>query len=159
MPQLLEVIKDIFIEFKEVELPITATIALMKSCLYMKIVSFIAGDEPLKNFQACFEKAGIFELIVNLFAKETEKESPSKYLCTKMMQFVTFMIYDLPRLYFDNISGVRLETLIKFQSSNEARKRDADIVRAHTKLVNACCHCLFEWNRDGKADPKELRVV
>ena len=47
MPKLLEVIKGIFIEFKEVELPVTATIALMKSCLYLKIVSYVAGEECL----------------------------------------------------------------------------------------------------------------
>ena len=73
----------------------------------------------------------------------------SKLFATQILNFVTFMIYDLPRLYFDNISGLRLDPLINFQGSSEKRRGDADIVRAHTKLVNACCQCLFEWGREG----------
>lgn len=64
------------------------------------------------------------------------------------------MIYDLPRLYFDNISGVRLDPLINFQGSSEKRRADADIVRAHTRLVNACCQSLFEWGREGSFETK-----
>lgn len=160
MPLLLTTFKNMFIAFNE-DLPITSTIALMKSCLYMKIVASVSGEEYLKQFTEHFEKCGIFELVHNLFEAEMKKEAGSKLLCTKVLNFVTFMIYDLPRLYFDNISGLRLKSLIGYHGSTEDRKKDADIVRAHTKFVNACCQCLFEWGRPGAEAPpaKEEPVV
>ena len=121
MDKLLATFKHIFIEFKDCELPVTATIALMKSCLYMKIVASVSGEKHLQAFQKAFVDAGIFGFVVELFEAEVKKPDGSKLLLTKMLTFVTFMIYDLPRLYFDNISGVRLESLIKYQASTPER--------------------------------------
>ena len=146
MPTLLKAFRSIFIEFREVELPVTATIALLKSCLYMKIISKNAAPKFLKMFQENFHAAGIFPFIVDIFEKQHKE---SKLLSTKILNFVTFMIYDLGRLYFDNISGVRLDALIGYVNHSQSSKKDSDIVTCHSKLVNACCHCLFEWKRHG----------
>jgi hypothetical protein len=91
---------------------------------------------------------GILELVTNKFDKECLPEDGSKILAVKTINFVTFMIYDLPRLYFDNLSG-RRNHLLEYQTSSDERKADADIVRAHTRYINACCHCLFEFGRPG----------
>ena len=50
IPKLLMAFRSIFIEFKEVELPVSATVALMKCCTYIKIICKNAGEEHLKSF-------------------------------------------------------------------------------------------------------------
>jgi len=53
------------------------------------------------------------------------------------------MIYDLPELYFSSISGVRLTPLIEHVNNSEENRKDAELIALHSKLVNACCQCLF----------------
>lgn len=47
VPELLKTFRSMFIEFKEVKLPIMATVSLMKCCLYMKIICKGAGPKHL----------------------------------------------------------------------------------------------------------------
>ena len=105
-----------------------------------------AGKRYEELFRQSFqgEKVGtsILELVIEKFKKESMPDGSVKSIAVKTVNFITFMIYDLPRLYFDNIGG-RKNPLLEYQTSTEERKRDADIVRAHTRFINACCHCLF----------------
>jgi len=53
------------------------------------------------------------------------------------------MINDLPKLYFDNLSGVRMNTMLNYINTSEETKKDSEIVASHTKFVNSVCYCLF----------------
>ena len=67
-----------------------------------------------------FQKAGIFSEILEVF-QAFQKES--KFLSCKILTFVTYMIYDISQLYFDNLSGVRLEPLLEYVNhSSESRR-------------------------------------
>ena len=84
-------------------------------------------------------------------------------MATKILNFITFMLYDVSQLYFDFLSGVRLDLLIGYINHSEESAKDTEIVACHSKLVNACCHCLFEYKgteedttRIAKNDIKKL---
>jgi len=47
IPKLLMAFRSIFIEFKEVTLPVSALISLMNCCTYMKVICKNAGDGHL----------------------------------------------------------------------------------------------------------------
>lgn len=142
VPKLLMAFRSIFIEFREVQLPITSTIALLKCSLFMKIICKNTSPKYLNIFQTNFEKAGIFTLVIEVFE---EMHKQSKLVATKIMNFFTFMLYDVSKLYFDFLSGVRLDLMIGYVNHSEDSSKDTDIVTCHSKFVNACCHCLFEY--------------
>ena len=108
----------------------------------MKIISKNAGAEYIKKFQESFDKAGIFPLITDVF-EDMHKES--RLVSIKILSFVTFMINDLPRLFFDNLSGVRMNTMLNYINSSEGNRKDSEIVASHSKFVNSVCHCLFSF--------------
>lgn len=104
-----------------------------------------------------FHKAGIFSEILEVF-QAFQKES--KFLSCKILTFVTYMIYDISQLYFDNLSGVRLEPLLEYVNHSSESSKDSEIVACHGKFVNACCHCLFEYQPDPAApDEDKDRIV
>merc|ERR1719329_641683 len=117
----------------------------MKCCLYMKIICKSAGPKHLKVFVEHFQKTGIFAQTIEVF-QEFYKES--KFLSCKILTFITYMIYDISQLYFENLSGVRLEPLLEYVNHSPDSSKDSEIVACHSKFVNACCHCLFEYQPD-----------
>lgn len=60
MPSMLSCFRSIFIEFPKENLPVTATISLMRCCTYLKIICKAAGLEHLRAFTKHFTKAGLF---------------------------------------------------------------------------------------------------
>lgn len=128
---------------KKVEMPVVpSTVALMRCSLYIKIICKNAAPKYLKRFKGGFEKARLFPHIIEIFE---QKGKTSRQLATKTLQFVTYMIYDLPELYFSALSGVRLTPLIEHVNLSPENRADAELIAHHSKLMNACCHCLFQF--------------
>lgn len=69
------------------------------------------------------------------------------------MQFLATMLLDFPDVYFDMISGVRLEPLLKFM--NELNKNDFNIVHAYSKFLNAVAQCLFSFKPEIYEEEKD----
>lgn len=146
--------RSIFIEFANVELPTTATISLMKCCLYMKIISKNTSAKQLTVYTEALNKAGIFSFVFELFESFS---TTSRLLSLKILNFITFMISDIYSLYFENMSGVRLESLIGYVHNPKENIKDTEIVACHARLLNSCCHCLFECKiGDGEEDKARI---
>lgn len=62
----------------------------------------------------------------------------------KILGFITYIINDISLLYFDNLSGVRLEPLLEFVELSEANMADTEILLYHCQLVASVCYCLYE---------------
>ena len=120
----------------------------------MKIICKNTSDNQLKVFIGALNKAGIFTYIFELFENFCDK---SKMLSIKILTFITYMISDIFSLYFENLSGVRLDNLIGYVHKGDNIK-DTEIVAAHAKLINSCCHCLFECKID-KDDETKARIA
>jgi len=127
-PKFLSEFRSVFIEFKgEVRMPVTATIHLMRCCLYMKILCKELGPKHLASFVNHFNQAGIFPSVIEQFE---EYSSKSKLLSLKIMHFVTYMINDIHSLYFDNLSGVRMDAMLGYASLSEENQKDTEILLA-----------------------------
>jgi hypothetical protein len=61
---------------------VPSTIALMRCCLYIKIICKNADPRYLKRFQIGFEKARLFPHIIEIFEK---KGKTSRSLATKTL--------------------------------------------------------------------------
>ena len=59
----------------------------------------------------------------------------SKTLAIEFLNFLSSMILDFNDIYFDMISGVRLDPLLQFVG--ESNKSDFNIVQAFSKFINA----------------------
>lgn len=145
--------RSIFIEFTGAQLPTAGTISLMKCCLYMKIISKNTSTKQLEIFTEAFTKAGIFSFIFEMFE---EMSSKSRLLSLKILAFITFMISDIHSLYFEHMSGVRLDNLIGYVCKNKENMKDTEIVEYHCRLINSCCHCLFEYKIEGDEDSARI---
>jgi hypothetical protein len=69
------------------------------------------------------------------------------------------MIYDLPELYFSTLSGVRLTPLLEHVNNSAENRADAELIACHSKLVNACCHCLFQFQPAGEDIEHQMAIV
>lgn len=126
----------------------------MKCCLYMKIICKNTSAKQLEVFTLAFNKAGIFSFVFEMF---DEYSSKSRLLTLKILSFITFMISDIFSLYFEHMSGVRLDNLIGYVRKTEENMKDTEIVAYHSRLVNSCCHCLFEYKiEEGDEDRARL---
>lgn len=147
MAPLLMCFRSIFIEFKKADLPVSAMISLMRCCTYLKIIAKGAGNEHLLVFQKAFHKAGLFPFVLEHFE---EFKAKSRLLSLKVLSFVTYTINDMHSLYFQNLSGVRLEPLIGYATLNETNSADSEILQYHCQFVSAVCYCLFEHEPQGE---------
>jgi hypothetical protein len=141
IPRLLMQFRSIFIEFKEASLPISASVSLMKCCTYMKIICKNAGEAHLNSFKKHFAKAGIFTFVAEMFEDFKDR---SRLLSLKILSFLTFIINDIQDLYFEFLSGVRLDPFLEYATSSDENRADSEILRAHCQFVNSVCYCLFE---------------
>jgi len=127
----------------------------MKCCLYMKIISKNTSAKQLSVFTEALNKAGLFSYIFEMFESFSET---SRLLSLKILNFITFMISDIYSLYFENMSGVRLESLIGYVHKPKENMKDTEIVACHARLLNSCCHCLFEC-KIGDEDADKARIA
>ena len=120
----------------------------------MKIICKNTSAKQLEVFTLAFNKAGIFSFVFEMF---DEYSSKSRLLTLKILSFITFMISDIFSLYFEHMSGVRLDNLIGYVRKTEENMKDTEIVAYHSRLVNSCCHCLFEYKiEEGDEDRARL---
>ena len=128
-------------------MPITASINIMKCCLFLKILCKNANITYIRIFKEEFEKAEIFNNVVDLFEAF---HLSSRLLSIRILNFFAFMLFDFNGLYFQFLSGVRLDKLIGYINHSSDSKKDTEIVSCHSKFLNACLYCLYSNKCEGK---------
>ena len=128
IPKLLMAFRSVFIEFKQIEFPTQAIVSLMRCCIFMKVICKNTGKTHLSDFTKAFTMAGIFIYICELFE---DYKHTSKLISLKILSFITFIINDIQDLYFQNLSGVRLDPLLEYASLTDDNKADTEILLAH----------------------------
>ena len=78
-------------------MPITASINIMKCCLFLKILCKNANITYIRIFKEEFEKAEIFNNVVDLFEAF---HLSSRLLSIRILNFFAFMLFDFNGLYF-----------------------------------------------------------
>jgi hypothetical protein len=65
------------------------------------------------------------------------------------MMFLSNILREYVEIYFDYISGVRLDVLLEFAKIDN---KDFNIINNFAKFLNAVGHCIFTFNFDSLKD-------
>ena len=65
------------------------------------------------------------------------------------MRFLSNILYDFNEIYFENISGVRLDSLLEFINIDN---KDFNIIDNYTKFIAAVGHCIFSYDTNNETN-------
>ncbi len=109
----------------------------MRCITYLKILCDCKEEYQLK-FQTSIKESILIETMIETYQTTILQEDgtlSSKLLAIEFLNFLSSLMLDFNDIYFDMISGVRLDPLLQFVG--ESNKSDFNIVQAYAKFINA----------------------
>ncbi|CDW88085.1 c2 domain-containing protein [Stylonychia lemnae] len=154
-----KIIKIMAEMYKYRQLDSGALVQVMKCITYLKITCDC--DKKYQNiFREHILKSMLIETMIEHYQTNILRADGTlsqKTLALEFMSFITTIQLDFNEIYFDMISGVRLDPLLAFMS--QSNETDFNIVLAYSKFLNSISQCLFNFRpEDYKVDEKKAEL-